>query len=384
MKKHLLFFGLFFIVTVIYSQTTKADFDFVVEYHCQWAFVSLENKSTNADSVFWDMYGYGNYVYINNPTPPIGNLDSDHDFTVSLVAKGQGQNDTITKSFNLRQTRASFDYNVQDSLKFAPLLVEFINNSQQTNGDTLTYNWDFGDGNSSKLKNPIHIYSNPKTYYPKLTATTQSGCKLNYFADLIVKDTIQRDEFDFITGGCNESIPSPCGYDKQYLIENDTLKIFGFYSGNCCTKKTATLRNLGDTIFIKTFETGPECTCGCGYCFSINVPNIHKDSVIVSFDGNIAKAKLQTSISDIDNNCSFEVYPNPINNEFTLFCNILTNHSSIEIIDLFGKVVSNISIPISDNMVISCNNLKSGIYILKVNIDNENYMTKRILINNNR
>jgi len=382
MKKLLFCIYLIFVIKIIYAQEPIADFDYVVEYHCNQAFVGLVDKSTNSDSVFWDLYGNGNFVYVNNPTPPIGNLTIDKDFVISMVAKRNNLYDTITKIFNLRQSRARFEYKINDSLQFAPLSVEFINNSQQANGDSLTFLWEFGDGDTSTLKNPTHIYRTPKTYYPRLTATTQHGCESGNGEELIVKDTLQRDEFDFITSGCIENGSPVCGYENHFIIENDTLKLDGFYSGNCCTHKTATLRNQGDTIFIRTFETGLQCTCGCGYCFSINVPNIHKDSVIVSFDGKVTKAKSKTSIVDIQKKCSFEIYPNPIENDFTLFCNELTNQSTIEIIDLLGKTVFTITKSISAIMVIPCSNLKSGIYILKVNIDRGNYLTKRILINN--
>ena len=77
MKKYLFFLGLVFIMEAINSQTPKADFDFFVQYFCGYAYVSLENKSVNYDSCFWDEYGNGNYAYMNNPNPPIGNLDTE-------------------------------------------------------------------------------------------------------------------------------------------------------------------------------------------------------------------------------------------------------------------------------------------------------------------
>ena len=285
-----------------------------------------------------------------------------------MIVEGHGLYATITKTFNLRQTRASFSYKIQDSLQFAPLAVTFINNSQQTNGDTLTYKWDFGDGDTSCLINTTHIYINPNTYYPMLTAMTQSKCKLISKDDIIVKDTAQRNEFNFIISGCSDEATPPCGYDKHYVITNDTLKMYGFYGGNCCTIKTATMKNVGDTIYIRTFQTGPVCTCGCGFCFSINIPNIFKDSVIVSFDGIITNAKLQTSISNIQNDYSFEIYPNPVDNELILSCPELTNKSNLEIQDLFGRVVYRLK-PVYDKIIVYCNNIKSGVFILKVNID---------------
>jgi len=39
-----------------------------------------------------------------------------------------------------------------------------------------SYLWDFGDGESSTLENPVHQYTKPGTYYVKLTAFNQNVC----------------------------------------------------------------------------------------------------------------------------------------------------------------------------------------------------------------
>ncbi len=134
MRNSVLLFGFLYIVEATKSQTPKADFDFVMEYYCGWASLGLENKSTNAGSSFWDYYSNENYVYINNPNTSIGNLGIDSDLKISLIAKVIGLYDTITKVFDLRQTRVSFDYKTAyNSSGFAPLIIDFINNSQQAN-----------------------------------------------------------------------------------------------------------------------------------------------------------------------------------------------------------------------------------------------------------
>jgi gliding motility-associated-like protein len=41
---------------------------------------------------------------------------------------------------------------------------------------TVTYQWEFGDGGTSILKDPTHIYTNTGNYVVKLTATSAKGC----------------------------------------------------------------------------------------------------------------------------------------------------------------------------------------------------------------
>ena len=51
--------------------------------------------------------------------------------------------------------------------------VSFINTSE---GFGLTYEWDFGDGNTSTLANPEHVYENAGTYTIQLHVTDVNGC----------------------------------------------------------------------------------------------------------------------------------------------------------------------------------------------------------------
>ncbi|MEJ7625276.1 MAG: PKD domain-containing protein [Ferruginibacter sp.] len=69
---------------------------------------------------------------------------------------------------------ASFGFNSQTLCNSGN--VQFSNTTLSNDG-ILSYNWDFGDGTTSNVANPVHFYSSPGLYYPKLTVTTLSGCK---------------------------------------------------------------------------------------------------------------------------------------------------------------------------------------------------------------
>ena len=49
--------------------------------------------------------------------------------------------------------------------------VKFTNKSTDTDGDELTYSWDFGDGNTSTDKNPSHTYESNGKYTVELTVS---------------------------------------------------------------------------------------------------------------------------------------------------------------------------------------------------------------------
>ena len=72
----------------------------------------------------------------------------------------------------------------------SPLVANFENNVVLTGTD---YSWDFGDGNTSDLENPAHLYENTTSadslFIVTLTATTEHGCVDTSTADLIVHGT---------------------------------------------------------------------------------------------------------------------------------------------------------------------------------------------------
>lgn len=55
--------------------------------------------------------------------------------------------------------------------------TRFTDSSTVVSGDTLTgWLWNFGDGNTSSIRNPKHVYNTPGTYQVVLRVTTQNGC----------------------------------------------------------------------------------------------------------------------------------------------------------------------------------------------------------------
>ena len=60
----------------------------------------------------------------------------------------------------------------------APLTISFSNTSQ---GESLTYLWNFGDGTTSVEENPTHTFGGIGTYTITLTVTDTNNCS-DYFS----------------------------------------------------------------------------------------------------------------------------------------------------------------------------------------------------------
>lgn len=86
---------------------------------------------------------------------------------------------------------ASFQYNVSaDNF----LEVTFTNYSQNASA----YSWDFGDGNTSTEKDPVHLYADAGTYTVKLTASNAAGTSADFSEDINIADP--NDAYKLLTG----------------------------------------------------------------------------------------------------------------------------------------------------------------------------------------
>lgn len=68
----------------------------------------------------------------------------------------------------------------------APGNIQFTNLSH-TVGSNPTYQWNFGNGNTSNLKNPTNFYNNPGQYTVRLIVTDSTSCN---FSDTVIKNVL--------------------------------------------------------------------------------------------------------------------------------------------------------------------------------------------------
>ncbi len=89
---------------------------------------------------------------------------------------------TLTDSFGCSKTTATTvtvrqppqpDFTVDRTVGCAPLRIQF---TDLTTGPIVSWFWDFGDGKTSTVKNPTHIYARDSSYSIRLVVTDVYGC----------------------------------------------------------------------------------------------------------------------------------------------------------------------------------------------------------------
>lgn len=123
--------------------------------------------------IVWNFGPNANVQTSNIINPSNISFNSTGEQTVSLSVTDNG----CTSNFsNMVQVYPDpvIDFSADELRGCTPLEVQFTDNSGYA--DLATYLWNFGDGNTSSLQNPIHIYTDPGTYSVSLQITFSSAC----------------------------------------------------------------------------------------------------------------------------------------------------------------------------------------------------------------
>ncbi len=133
--------------------------------------VNFTDISTNAINYNWD-FGDGNTSTQQNPTHTY-TTTGNYDVTL-IVTNRDGCTDTLRKIDLVKIQPPQVTINNLTVSGCAPLTWTF--SSTVTSVDpVIGYQWDFGDGGTSVLPNPTHIFSTG-IYTIQLTITTAGGC----------------------------------------------------------------------------------------------------------------------------------------------------------------------------------------------------------------
>ena len=132
-----------------------------------------------------------------------------------------------------------------------------------------------------------------------------------------------------------------------------------------------------DTVLIKniteTNYTDENLEYNTEYCYTVtaifdNVESEHSNEVCVK--------TLGENINELKD--SFYLYPNPVNDKLYIETQTQTQTLTIEIYDIYGRLQDYKTIRLQDNVAIDVENLKSGIYFVKINTEKGN-IVKRII-----
>lgn len=143
--------------------------------------VVFKDLSTGSIQSYYWSFGNGQTSTLQNPT----HLYTDTGvYTVKLITTTtSGCVDSVVKKdfITVKKPRVNFSF-VDTGATCAPLQIQFKDSSYYIKD----WSWNFGDGNTSTVKNPANIFYIPGNYRVKLTGTSFGGCVDSAFATVKV------------------------------------------------------------------------------------------------------------------------------------------------------------------------------------------------------
>lgn len=209
----------------------KADFSTIQTEFCPGTAIKFTNLTTMGDttikSASWD-FGDGNVV------PSTGDVTKTYSasgsFTVKLTVRDNHNCvSTVSKpQFVIINDNPvpAFGFGAKYSCK-SPQRVNFANNSS----NSVSYDWDFGDGTKGTDYNPVVFYNTAKTYTVTLKTTSAKGCQASISKSIIVKfDKIKADFTAEAFAGCipfdpkltNACLPTGASFDYLWNFGDGT------------------------------------------------------------------------------------------------------------------------------------------------------------------
>lgn len=169
-------------VVVLYDPF-QPDFSYVKQ--CPGTPMQFNDLSTVSQGtiVSWSWnFGDGGTASVKNPTHT---YNSNGPFWVTLTMTSSTGCKTIYTELVSPHPKPNANFTFSTPCLDKP--TQFTNTSTITSGTITTWNWTFGDGGTSSVKDPIHTYVATGTYTVTLIVTSDMGCKDTVAKTLIIK-----------------------------------------------------------------------------------------------------------------------------------------------------------------------------------------------------
>ncbi len=176
---------------------------------CPGEDVSFYGIATDISIWHWD-FGNGDTSQYQNPTY---HYSTSGTYTVTLtVTNTNGCTSSVSHTIYVKpQPLTDFTFNIWCQGD----TTCFWDQSSVPNGYITEWNWSFGDGDTSTLQNPEHLYQPVGQYYATLSVTSNEGCR-NSATHIIIFDSLPSPDF---------SLSPACMNDTTFFTDKTTTPV---------------------------------------------------------------------------------------------------------------------------------------------------------------
>lgn len=150
---------------------------FTFSYNCVQDSVFFNNISTIPNgSISGSIWNFGDLSGSSTLTNPAYHYTASSIYTVTLIAVSDYScTGTTTAQVDLTNKVAA-DFGTTTFSYCISSLINFFDSTTYALNSITAWEWNFGDGNTSSIQNPVHSYSQPGTYSVNLKSSSSDGC----------------------------------------------------------------------------------------------------------------------------------------------------------------------------------------------------------------
>ena len=255
------------------SQVT-ANFSASPTSGCSPQIVNFNDQSTGNPIYWkWDL-GNGTISFLQNPS---ATYFTPGQYTIKLVVEdGLGNKDSLTRTQYINIFPIPVvNFSATPLSGCVPLTVQFTDLSTATGSAITSWLWDFGDGTTGNVRNPLHTYTSAGNYNVTLRVTTVSGCsktltKNNY---IHASNGVIANFTNTLPTGC--SLPVTISFTNTSSGSGTLSYLWDFGDGF-----TSTLQNPAHTYVTQgSFTVSLRVSSSTGCITTITKPN----AVVINF-----------------------------------------------------------------------------------------------------
>ena len=251
-------------------------------------------------------------------------------------------------SFQIGKSQFTVDFNSTTVCIGIP--TQFTSYSSPTNATS--WYWNFGDGDTSNVKNPIHLYGNSGAYLVQLIAS--DGTNVDSIS--IIVDVFAPPIVDFIYNISGDTV--------QFIDQSGVTSVTWHW--NLGNGTTANYTNP-----VTTYPYPPDS------CYDVTLTVINTYNCVDS----LTKTICITSIEELAAK-NITIYPSPIiNNQKLIVKGNINGLGNIIGYDVLGNLISLPIISKNENeLIFETNQLDKGVYFLQLYFNDKTVVTKKIVV----
>ena len=228
---------------------------------------AFNNQTTVGDNAALSYsWNFGDGSPLSNQTNPSHVYSAINSYTVTLISVSAfGCGDTTTKVMSAFFDKPIADFNVNPTSLCQGADNNFTDLSTAPNSTVSAWNWNFGDGSNSTIKNPTRRYTNAGIYDVKLTVVNAVGCP----SDVVTKQVTVYLQ-PVIDAGPSFVVPQGTIVQLKPTVNDSTVVSFT-WSPSTNLSNPGTLRPLVNAVSDQTYTLAANGPGGCTASDNVSV-----------------------------------------------------------------------------------------------------------------